>query len=139
MQSTARIEAHGMQDWQKPAAKPFQPMARLRSFTYALQGVKAFVQTQHNAWLHALATLLAVTAGWFCEISRPDWIWIVAAITAVWAAEAMNTALEFLADALHPSFHPLVGKAKDVAAGAVLITASGAVIIGVITFAPYLM
>ena len=58
---------------------------------------------------------------------------------AVWTAEALNTAFEFLADAASPNFHPLVKKAKDVAAGAVLISAIGAVVIGVLVLGPHVM
>jgi diacylglycerol kinase (ATP) len=73
----------------------------------------------------------------FCGVLLSDWCWIILAISLVWTAEALNTAFEFLADAASPEFHPLVRNAKDVAAGAVLITAIGAVIIGCIVFWPY--
>ena len=62
---------------------------------------------------------------------------MVIAIMAVWTAEALNTALEFLADVASPEFHPLVEKAKDVAAGAVLISAGGSVIIALLILGPY--
>jgi diacylglycerol kinase len=71
------------------------------------------------------------------RISRSDWCWIILAVSIVWTAEALNTAFEFLADAASPDFHPLVRDAKDVAAGAVLITALAAAIIGVIVLLPY--
>jgi diacylglycerol kinase (ATP) len=58
---------------------------------------------------------------------------------AVWTAEALNTALEFLADVASPEFHPLVGKAKDVAAGGVLISAIGSVGIGLLVLGPYVL
>jgi len=58
-----------------------------------------------------------------------EWCWIVVAIAIVWTAEALNTAFEFLADAASPNFHPVVRDAKDVAAGAVLVTAIAAAII----------
>jgi diacylglycerol kinase (ATP) len=58
---------------------------------------------------------------------------------SVWTAEALNTALEFLADAASPEFHPLVGHAKDVAAGAVLISAAGAVVIGLLVLGPHVI
>jgi len=60
-------------------------------------------------------------------------------MTAVWSAEAVNTALEFLVDALSPGDHPLAGQAKDLAAGAVLIAAVGAAVIGVLVLGPYLI
>jgi diacylglycerol kinase (ATP) len=95
------------------------------------------IYCQHNAWIHAAATLVVLGAGFLFRISSADWCWIVLAISTVWTAEALNTAFEFLADAASPEFHPLVRDAKDVAAGAVLLTAVGASVIGVIVFWPY--
>jgi len=83
-------------------------------------------------------TLVVVGAGFFFHLSGWEWCWIVLALSIVWTAEALNTAFEFLADAASPNFHPLVRDAKDVAAGAVLITAIAASIIGAIIFWPYL-
>ena len=97
------------------------------------------IQSQHNAWIHALATALVIGAGFLFHITRSEWNWIILAIMAVWTAEALNTAFEFLADATNPAFHPLVGKGKDVAAGAVLITAIGSVTIGIIVFGPHII
>ena len=95
------------------------------------------VHCQHNAWIHATVTVVVVVAGFALRVSRADWCWIVLAISIVWTAEALNTAFEFLADAASPEFHPLVRDAKDVAAGAVLVTAIAATIIGVIIFWPH--
>ncbi len=94
---------------------------------------------EHNAWIHAAATLAVVGAGLFFGFSRWEWCWIVLAIISVWTAEALNTAFEFLSDLASPDFHPLAAKAKDVAAGAVLITAIGAVIIGVLVIGPHVL
>ena len=94
---------------------------------------------QHNAWIHAGATIIVITAALIFRVSASDWCWIILAISIVWTAEALNTAFEFLADAASPAFHPLVRDAKDVAAGAVLITAIAAAIIGVVIFWPYVM
>jgi len=95
--------------------------------------------SQHNAWIHAVATAAAIVVGVSWRIPRQEWNWIILAIMAVWSAEAMNTAFEFLADATTPAFHPLVGKAKDVAAGAVLIAALGSLAIGVVVFGPHVV
>lgn len=109
----------------------------LKSFAYALQGLALLVRTQPNARLHLLAAVLACVAGGYFGLSRGEWLWITAAIVLVWGAEAFNTALEYLADALHPEQHPGIGRAKDVAAGAVLIAAVGAVVIGMLVFVPH--
>ena len=97
------------------------------------------LQSQHNAWLHALATGLVICAGAYFQLTRYEWSWLILAIMAVWSAEALNTAFEFLADATIPTYHPLIGKAKDVAAGAVLIAAIGSAIIGALIFGPHLV
>ena len=94
--------------------------------------------SQHNAWIHGFATLVVAIAGVMLQISAVSWCVLVLAVTSVWVAEAMNTAFEFLCDVASPEFHPLVKKSKDVAAGAVLLSALGASIVGIIVFAPYL-
>lgn len=117
----------------------FEFTGRVRSFKYAVRGIWTMIQSQHNAWIHAAATVAVITAGILWRIEKEEWTWIILAIVSVWTAEALNTAFEFLADATSPTFHPLVGKAKDVAAGAVLITAIGAAILGVLVLGPHLM
>src|SRR5438046_128491 len=117
--------------------RPFRFTGRLRSFRHAIAGVLRMVHCQHNAWIHVAATLVVVGAGFFFRLSGWEWCWIVLALSIVWTAEALNTAFEFLADAASPEFHPLVRDAKDVAAGAVLLTAGAAVVIGSIVFWPY--
>jgi len=121
-----------------PTARPFRFTGRIRSFYYAFRGILRMLRCQHNAWIHAAATLVVLCAGFYLRLSRADWCWIILAISIVWTAEALNTAFEFLADAASPEFHPLVRDAKDVAAGAVLITAAASLIIGVIVLFPYL-
>lgn len=96
------------------------------------------LKTQHNAWIHAGATLVVCLAGVAVGITRVEWLGIIIAIVAVWTAEALNTALELLADAAAPEIDPLVAQAKDVAAGAVLISSLGALVIAVIVFGPRL-
>ena len=117
--------------------KPFKLGERICSFRYAFRGIGVLIGSQHNAWIHALATIAVVAAGLSLSLSRGEWCWVVLAIMAVWTAEALNTAVEFLADAAVPQRHPLVEKAKDVAAGAVLISAVGAVVIGAVVFVPH--
>jgi diacylglycerol kinase len=120
-----------------PTQRPFEFTGRIRSFRYAIAGILRMIRCQHNAWIHAVATVGVIALGFFFKLSRSEWCWIVLAIAIVWTAEALNTAFEFLADATSPSFHPIVRDAKDVAAGAVLVTAIAAVIIGVIVFWPH--
>lgn len=94
--------------------------------------------SQHNAWVHAVATVLTIGLGVRLGIGRFEWLALVFAIVSVWTAEALNTAFEFLCDVASPSFHPLVARAKDVAAAAVLICAAGALAIAGLVFVPHL-
>jgi len=118
-------------------ARSFPFTGRVRSVRHALAGIARMIRCQHNAWIHAVATVVVLATAFLFRISAADWCWIVLAISIVWTAEALNTAFEFLADAASPAFHPLVRDAKNVAAGAVLITATAAAVIGGIIFWPY--
>jgi len=119
--------------------RPFSIEDRIRCFQYAFKGILVMLKSQHNAWIHALATIIVSVLGINFRITRSEWCWIVLCIMAVWTAEALNTAFEFLADAASPDYHPLVGKAKDVAAGAVLISAIGSAVIGILIIGPYIL
>lgn len=96
------------------------------------------LRTQHNAWVHALASLLVVVVGFTLRITAADWRWIVVAIAMVWVAETFNTAVEYVCDVVSPDYNEAVKRAKDIAAGAVLLCALSAMIIGGLTFWPYL-
>ncbi|MFQ5651937.1 MAG: diacylglycerol kinase family protein [bacterium] len=111
----------------------------LRSFAFAFSGVLTLVQSQANARIHLFFTVAVPLAGYYCGLTRIEWCLLVVAIILVWATEALNTAVEHLADASSPQPHPLVGKAKDLAAGAVLIAAVGSVIIGLLIFGPRIL
>lgn len=110
---------------------------RLASFTYAFTGIWTLVRTQPNARIHALATLIVTLAGLFFGLGRTEWLFLLWAMALVWATEAINTALEFLTDLVSPGYHELAGKAKDVAAAAVLICAFFAAITGIVIFLPH--
>jgi diacylglycerol kinase (ATP) len=116
----------------------FSLAARWRSVEYAVRGIGVMLRSQHNAWIHAVATIAALAAGFALRIAAGEWLAIVLAIMAVWTAEALNTAFEALCDVASPEFHPLVKRAKDVAAGAVLISAIGAVFVAALVFGPKL-
>ena len=117
----------------------FSIAARLKSFTFAFAGIAYMLRTQHNAWLHLVATIVVIAAGFAFNVGGNDWRWLVAAIVLVWTAETINTAFEHLCDVVSPEFHASVQKSKDIAAGAVLICVIGAVIIGLQVFVPYLL
>lgn len=120
-------------------AETFSFSGRIRSGVHALQGIIELLKSQHNARVHAVATFGVIVAGLFFGLSAWEWCSLVLIITAVWVAEALNTAFEFLCDVVSPDFDPLVKKSKDVAAGAVLLCAMGAVAVGLIIFIPHLL
>jgi diacylglycerol kinase (ATP) len=117
----------------------FSFSGRIRSVSHAINGIKIVLVTQHNAWIHLAATLLVIIAGVYFSLTAAEWVWLVVAIVLVWVAEALNTAFELLCDVASPEFHPMVKKSKDVAAGAVLISAVGSIIVAAIVFLPYLL
>ena len=111
--------------------------ARKEDTRHAVDGILHMLKGQHNAWIHTTATLIVIIAGVYVQLSIIEWCFIVLAIMAVWVSESLNTAFEILCDVASPEFHPLVEKSKDVAAGAVLLSAVGAVVIGLLVFTPY--
>ena len=110
----------------------------MRSFICAFRGLAVLFSTQRNARVHLVFLVLAGGCGSIFEISPVEWSLIFLASGVVLAAEAFNTALELLADVVHPGQHPMVGRVKDIAAGAVLIMAIAAVGIGLMIFMPKL-
>ncbi len=117
----------------------FSFSGRLRSGVHAMEGILEMLKSQHNAWVHLVATLGVLTAGYVFGVDTTQWCFLILVIMAVWVAEALNTAFELLCDVASPEFHPLVKKSKDVAAGAVLLSAVGAAAVGAIIFLPYLL
>jgi diacylglycerol kinase (ATP) len=115
----------------------FTLAARLKSFSYALQGVWFMLKTQHNAWLHGLATLLVIALAVYCHVSESDWRWLIVSMAMVWVAETLNTAVEYVCDVVSPGYSEAVKHAKDISAGGVLIAALAALLVGLLTFWPY--
>ena len=117
----------------------FSWRARARSFKYAFQGIATLLRDEHNARIHLAATALAVILGALLGISPTEWCIVIILIGAVFALEAVNTAIEAVCDKVSPDFQPLIKKAKDTAAAAVLFMAFAAVIIGAIIFIPKML
>jgi len=120
----------------KSAARPGLLRRRAASFGHAFRGVGAALRSEVHLRFHAVATAAAVGLGFYLGISRLEWALVALAIGAVWAAELLNTAVEALVDLASPDYHPLAGKAKDVAAGAVLVVAAAALVVGLLVFGP---
>jgi len=114
----------------------FSISKRLKSFKYAINGLKILILEEHNARLHLLATIIVIIAGVYFKISSVEWLIILLTIGFVFAMEAINSSIENLADFVSPNKHPLIKKVKDLAAGGVLISAIIAFIIGGVIFIP---
>lgn len=115
-------------------------LSRLRkSFRYALRGVRELFLHTPNARIHLLATLAVIIAGVLFGVTPTQWMLLIVCIVLVLSLEAINSALEQLADRVSTDYSPLIRNAKDLAAGAVLIAAIGAAIIGLWIFIPYLL
>ncbi len=109
---------------------------RGKAFVYAWQGMKALVRYEHNARIHLVAALAAVIAGFVLCISAIEWCVMVVCIASVIAAEALNSAVEALADKVSPGHDPLIGRAKDLGATAVTLLALASLTVGLIIFVP---
>ena len=108
------------------------------SFACAFRGIAALLKSEVHARIHLVATVAVIALGWCFEITRNEWIAIVLSIGLVWVAEALNTAIEYVADLAHPDEHPEVKKLKDLAAAAVLFASIVGLVVGLIIFWPRL-
>ncbi|MXO59897.1 diacylglycerol kinase family protein [Altererythrobacter salegens] len=120
-------------NWQSGARE------RWDSFCYASAGLRYMLATEANARVHGAATVATIASGLLLQIGRNDWLLIVVAIGWVWTAEAINTALERLADRITRDEDEQIKVIKDVAAGAVLSSSIGAALIGCLVFVPHLL
>ncbi|WP_407307218.1 diacylglycerol kinase family protein [Desulfosporosinus sp. SB140] len=107
-----------------------------RSLNQAWRGICYTCRTQGHMQFHIAAGISVLCLAWWSEVSHFEWLILIIAIGSVLCAEVMNSALEIVVDMVQPNFDPLAGMAKDVAAGAVLVTAIQAVVIGLIVFFP---
>ena len=119
-----------------PDAKSDALGARAASFVHAGRGVTSLLRGEPNARIHVAIAAAVVLLGWLLGVGARDWAVLVLAMGLVLAAEAANTALEALADHVSPEDAPLVGRAKDVAAGGVLLAAAAAAIAGLLVLGP---
>jgi diacylglycerol kinase (ATP) len=111
----------------------------MRSFGYAFNGIAYATKTQLNFRIHIVASLLAVYMGYALHISVSEWQWVIMCIALVLIIELLNTAIEFLTDLVSPAYNKLAGHVKDVSAGAVVIAALFALVMGSIIFLPKLL
>jgi len=108
----------------------------IRSFGYAIKGIKSVVSTETNMQIHLIIGLLVIICGFLFSISLTEWMLCLICIGLVFGMEMINTAIEKIVDLVSPESHPLAGLAKDIAAGAVLICAFISVVVGLTIFIP---
>ncbi len=112
-------------------------MFKIKSFYYAFKGIRDLFSGRHpNAMVHLLAVITVSTVGFWVGLSAVEWCIIVLCFVLVIALEAVNSAIEYVVDLVSPDYHPLAGKAKDIAAAAVLLAATGSVIVAVLILIP---
>ena len=112
---------------------------RAKAFVYAWQGMKTLISSEHNARIHLAATIAVIIAGFCFGITAVEWCLILLCIGTVFSAEALNSAVEALADRITTEHDPFIGKAKDFGAAAVTLLALVAVAVGLIVFLPYVI
>jgi diacylglycerol kinase (ATP) len=122
----------------KERVKEFSFKDRIESFRYAFNGVKQFLELEHNARIHLFATGVLIFCIWLFQPSRGEIVALVLATGFVWAAEIFNTAVEKIMDFIEPAQNPKVKIIKDISAAAVLVAASAAFLTGIIIFIPKL-
>jgi len=109
---------------------------RLKSIGYAFKGAFMLVTTEASLKVQFVIGILVTIAGFYYDLSTTEWIIQTLTIALIMSIEGLNTAIEELADFIHPEHHPKIGLIKDLAAGAVFIFAVAAVIVGIIIYVP---
>lgn len=111
---------------------------RIRGGGYAIKGAWLLIRTEHSIQVQMVIAVIVILAGFYFQITKTEWMFQIFAIGLVLSAEGLNSAVEGIADFVHPDFHTKIGYIKDVAAGAVLFAAVTAVIIAAIIYLPYI-
>ena len=112
---------------------------QLKSFTFAWKGILTCAGHEQNITFHLIAAIAVVAAGFFFNITHTEWMVVMLCIGTVISAELFNSAIERLVDLVSPEWQKIAGEVKDIAAGAVLVTAIAAAIVGLIVFLPYVI
>jgi len=109
---------------------------RLKSVGFALKGAYKLITTEHSVMVQSSLAVIMIIAGFALHISREEWMMQILAFGLVLAIESLNTAVEKIADFVHPEFHNKIGFIKDIAAGAVMFAAMAAVAVGLLIYVP---
>lgn len=116
--------------------KKFNVKDRIKSFGYAFRGIGLLIKGEHNAWIHIFASISITILGFYYKINTTEWLAVVISIGMVLMAETFNSSIEELSDKVKLEQDIKIKNTKDLAAGAVLITATMAIVIGCIIFIP---
>ena len=119
--------------------KGFTFRKRLKSFVYAFNGIRLLLRHESSAWLHSLIGICTVAAGFLLDISGLEWMAVAIVCGCVLSAEALNTAIERLADEVSLEYSEAIKRIKDLSAGGVLLMAFAAAVVGLIIFVPKLI
>jgi diacylglycerol kinase (ATP) len=111
---------------------------RIKSVSFAFKGAKKLISTEHSVMVQFSIGILMTIAGFYFGISKTEWLFQTLAIGLVMSVEGLNTAVEKIADFIHPTYHERIGFIKDIAAGAVFFAALTAIAIGLIIYIPIL-
>ena len=111
-------------------------LSRIAAFGHAFRGWWYVLNTQHNAWIHSVVAIIVFILGVWLNLPARDWAVLVLTIAMVFMAEFINTAIEAVVDLASPVHHPLAKVGKDVGAGAVLVAALAAILIGLLILGP---
>lgn len=109
---------------------------RLKSVNYAFKGAVKLITTEHSVMVQFSLGIIMTIAGFYFKINTTEWLFQVLAIGLIMSVEGLNTAIEKIADFIHPDYHERIGFIKDIAAGAVFFSAITAIIIGLIIYMP---
>ena len=112
---------------------------QMKSFTFAWKGILTCAGHEQNITFHLLAAIAVIVAGFIFHITHIEWMVVMLCIGSVIAAELFNSAIERLVDLVSPERNKIAGEVKDIAAGAVLVTAIAAATVGLIVFLPYIL
>jgi diacylglycerol kinase (ATP) len=114
----------------------FSIRSRVKSFSYAIEGIRRFISREHNARIHLVATLMVIITARVLEVSRMEAVALTLVTALVWIAEMLNTCIERMADLITRERNTEIKFIKDLGAGAVLVAALAAVIVGLFIFIP---
>lgn len=112
---------------------------QMKSFTYAWKGILTCAGHEQNITFHLLAAIIVIIGGFLFNITHVEWMMVMLCIGTVITAELFNSAIERLVDLISPEWNKIAGEIKDIAAGAVLVTAVAAATVGLIVFLPYVL